>query len=121
MEKYNFLTLKSECPLGGDDLPDDVDSYVKAELEKVTEKFPEIKENLERLLSYAKKHKVYTDKTRAMIIHPVKKIPLVTLEYHHGIVKQFSYALFFGESCYLPINMKNQKIEFRRGEKRWTQ
>jgi hypothetical protein len=110
MQTYNFSDL-----LKMKTLPDDVDSYVIEQIQPAIDKFPQISQEIKNLMEYAKRERVYTDKTRAIIICPMTKKPLITLEYHYGVIKQFSYAKFFGDLCYLPINLKNMKVAFKGG------
>lgn len=110
MKTYNFADLQRTKTL-----PDDVDSYVIEQIQPAIDKFPQIAAEIKNLMAYAKKENVYTDKTRAIIFCPTTKRPLITLEYHYGVIKQFSYAKFFGDNCYLPINLKNIKVVFKGG------
>ncbi len=109
---YIFYELKEKYPRGGDPLPEDVNSYVMDELAPIFKAFPDIEADTRKMEAQARLKKDYTDKTRALIMHPTKKVPIITMEFHHGIIKQFSLAVFYGDLVYFPINVKNHSVAF---------
>lgn len=116
MKTYNFLEVRRNYKYKNIPIPDDVDEYVIEQL-KVAKIWGD--PELEKMLDTAKKNAWYTDKTRAIILRDFHgiKLPLATFEFHCGMIKNFSYAQFFGDNCYFGINMKNLKVIFDRGVK----
>ena len=112
--KYNYHKLKREHPFSGPALPEDVNDQVIEKITPILDKFPEVKKSALKMIEEARLKKKYTDKTRANIFRPGFVLPLIVLEFHHGIVKQFSFAEFFGESCYFPINNFNKRVAFSK-------
>lgn len=110
MKTYNFYDL-----LRMKELPVDVHDYVKETLKPVFKKFPDIKDDFDRMLKNATLKKKYTDKLRAQVFHPnIPTLPIITLEFHHGVIKRFSLAEFYGDYCYFPNSQPNKQIEFHR-------
>ena len=93
-------------------LPDDVNDYVYEHVCKIIKLFPQLESPVKEMMDTARVKREYTDKTRAMVFKPGTALPLITMEFHSGVVKNFSYAKFYGEYVYFPINLKNKKVIF---------
>lgn len=107
MEQYKFSELYKMR-----ELPEDVNDYVYGQIEPVLKVYPELEEHVVEMMANARERREYTDKTRALIFKPGTQLPLITMEFHKGVVKNFSYAKFYGTSVYFPINLKNRKVIF---------
>lgn len=107
MEQYKFSELYEMH-----ELPDDVNNYVFEQIRPVLNLFPDLAEPVTVMMENARKRRLYTDKTRAMVFKPGTALPLVTMEFHRGVVKNYSYARFYGDSVYFPMNQKNKKVIF---------
>jgi len=113
VHKYSFNDLRKDYPLKGEPLPEDVNDYVWDHIKGIFEVFPQLEEPTKLMFEKERGLKSYTDKTRSIIMHPETRLPLVTMEWHHGVIKQFSFAVFYGDGLvYFPRNSQNYSIKF---------
>jgi hypothetical protein len=100
-----------------DKLPEDTNDYVLKCLEPIFQKFPQLEEETRTMFKVAREKREYTDKNRAIIFNPDTQLPIATIEFHKGVVKNFSFPKFYGKNVYFPINLKNKKVIFDGGGK----
>ena len=119
MHKYLYSEILKDCRENRASIPEDANEFVINQIMPILDKFSEVKEDALRMIEEARKSRKFTDKTRSMIMHPkFPTLPLITMEFHNGIIKQFSYAEFYGARCYFPENFKNKSVIFDNVKKK---
>ena len=119
MHKYHYSEILKDYYENGKPIPVDANEFAINQIMPILDKFPDVKEDALRMIEEARLNRKFTDKTRSIIFHPVyKQLPMVTMEFHNGIIKQFSYSEFYGPSCYFPYNQKNKSVIFDNVKKK---
>lgn len=112
MAKYLYSELLINRDVHNIPIPEEVNDFVVKFITPILNKFPEIKEGALELISVQGTAGRFTGQHRAVIPHPkIPTLPLVSMEFHNGVIKQFTYAKFFG-ICYFPENHRNESVVF---------
>ena len=116
MNKCKYLFKELRCIPKNKPLPEDVNQHV---VDSLKEKYPLIEE----ILNEYRVNRWYTGKAgeKASILIPDTYLPKITLEIHHGVVRQFCVYKYKRDKdgsviAILPFNIKNETVSFKNGD-----